>query len=660
MVIRENTTKQRQPEERSPGQPQPDEDVVSRVASEMADALEGKERPKEWHESRPGDPPAIGQRKETAGDPDTADPHEEALHAALRALQERCDSDPDSKRLPLPAGSDVDLLHTTNAMWRQVIAERARVGNEALFQRSGEPVSVARHRTSDGQVHEIRAHTQASMRGLSAEVVFWHGKQESRTLATGGNEPLKGEDLEQVTESINRTPGRGHGQVLYAPPKEKSGRTPGRPEYWHMRYPPPRLPQQSVTEMLMSPPGGALPPLDRVCDFPILVNGNGHRLVTDPGYCAEAAVYITEGAAVDLDSLPGPEEAIARLTGAEAGLFRGFPFDSEASVAHLYALLLAPVIGPVCGPKPAFLGDKAQPRTGASKLIRTAAILVTGREPVMLAAQSKGRESEESMEKNLMTTGLSGVPFVMMDNATGTLDSRTWNAYVTSRVWSCRLLGGNKTGYVNRRSLVDTVTANNLAFTPESAGRLCPIRLDAGVPEPERRHFDFNCETEAERNREFHLAGVLGLVKHWLDEGSPKGPAVDGWGGFEDWRDTTSGILAAAGIAGFGDDTAAPIVARVEDDGMAAFIQWWWDTHGEKLVLTSAMAVPAVLGTDDQEGILSLDGPPASAMKKLGWKIKRASGKRFRLEDGTVVAVTPAGMDTNKKKPRWALRPDDR
>lgn len=646
--------------ENAPKQPQPADDEIARTARKMADTLGGEEPQREWHESRPGDPPAIGQRKETAGDPDTADPHEEALHAALRELQARCDSHPDSQRLALPAGSDVDLLHTTNAMWGQVIAERTQTGNEALFHRNGEPVSVARHRTSDGQVHEIRAHTQATMRGLSAAVVFWHGKRESRTLAAGGNEPLKGEDLEQVVESVNRTPGRGHGRVLYSPPRAKATGSPGRPESWHIRYPPPRLPQQSVTEMLMSPPDGALPPLDRVCDFPILVNGGGYRLVTDAGYCAEAAVYITEGAAVDLDSLPGPEEAIARLTGPEAGLFRGFPFDSEASVAHLYALLLAPVIGPVCGAKPAFLGDKAQPRTGASKLIRTAAILVTGRDPVMLAAQSKGRESEESMEKNLMTTGLSGVPFVMMDNATGILDSRTWNAYATSTVWSGRLLGGNKTGYVHRRSLVDTVTANNLAFTVESAGRLCPIRLDAGVPEPETRRFDFDCEVEAAGNRGFYLAGVLSLVKQWLDADRPPGPEVRAWGGFERWRDTTSGILAAAGIAGFGDDTAAPMVARVEDDGMAAFIQWWWDTHREKPVLTSAMAVPAVLGTDDQEGILSLDGPPASAMKKLGWKIKGASGKRFRLEEGTVVAVTPAGRDAHKKKALWALRPDDR
>ena len=35
--------------------------------------------------------------------------------------QARCDAD--SRRRPLPAGSDVDLLHTTVAMWQRVISE---------------------------------------------------------------------------------------------------------------------------------------------------------------------------------------------------------------------------------------------------------------------------------------------------------------------------------------------------------------------------------------------------------------------------------------------------------------------------------------------------------------------------------------------------------
>ena len=70
------------------------------------------------------------------------------------------------------------------------------------------------------------------------------------------------------------------------------------------------------------------------------------------------------------------------------------------------------------------------------------------------------------------------------------------------------------------------------------------------------------------------------------------------------------------------------------------------------------MSVSAVLGTEEGEGILSLEGNPASARKRLGWKVKEVSGRRFRLEDGTAVVVEPAGMDSHKKMPLWALKQD--
>ena len=109
-------------------------------------------------------------------------------------------------------------------------------------------------------------------------------------------------------------------------------------------------------------------PLEAIIDKPVL-SREGRHLLIDRGY------HRAEGIFLDWDGtgeLPPVEECVKRLDElfgvyAEDPRARpGFPFDSPASRAHLYACLLAGVIGPAVPKKPFFLFDKATPRTGAT------------------------------------------------------------------------------------------------------------------------------------------------------------------------------------------------------------------------------------------------------------------------------------------------------
>ena len=162
---------------------------------------------------------------------------------------------------------------------------------------------------------------------------------------------------------------------------------------------------------------------------------------------------------------------------------------------------------------------------------------------------------------------------------------RSGNSYVTSKSWRARRLGLNDSADVDRTTVVDMLTGNNLLTTEESERRIVSIYLNAGMSQPWTRTFDFDPISRVSENRPYYLSAVAGLVQHWLAEGRPAGPRVTAWGGFERWSRLTSGILHSAGVSGFGESGGREASARVADDGTLDFVRSWWGAHGPDDVL---------------------------------------------------------------------------
>ena len=212
----------------------------------------------------------------------------------------------------------------------------------------------------------------------------------------------------------------------------------------------------------------------------------------------------------------------------------------------------------------------------------------------------------------------------------------------------------------SRRYITDILTANNLLLTSESAGRVCISRLDAGMEHPEERNFQWVPTDRAERERRHFVEAVVGLVHHWLESGGRPASGLEGWGGFEEWRDMTAGILMAAGVEGFGQAVGLEMRDRLDDGGEHHFVQWWWDVHAGRPVGVRELLTAASVGDDTTGDIGILTAVKGVTMRaratSLGSLVRSWQGRVYGLDDGVSVAVAAAGTSNNRALYRLARR----
>lgn len=582
-------------------------------------------------------------------------PHEAKLRWALLDYAQRAALLPGSQRVPLTALSNADFSEILPQAWQALGSFLTDSHQPVVYQRQGSPVFLQQERTADTSRMTIVRHTPDTIKRDTSKAIFWHGEQRSQLILEGGETPLAGRDLAPVISAVSETEPRPHACIVYVPPDASSRK--GRKERWEVQYPEPRFPNTTVTRSMSAalPEDLELSPLDAVIDIPVL-SRDGRCLLTQRGYYRGEGLFID---GQDWGECPPVYECVRRIdqlfgTYVENPLQRpGFPFDSQASRAHLFACLLARIIGPAVPLKPAFLFDKATPRTGASLMAATVALILTGDLPSFVSAPTDGRHSVSEMTKGLSAAASESNGVVLMDNATGLLNDPEWARYATSEVWqSRRLRTSDRNVRVSRRNLVDIITANNLMLTAESAGRVCISRLDAGMEDPTGRHFTFSPDNEARNHREYYVQAIAGLVLHWLGKGGRPQQSATGWAGYEQWRDITGGILEAAGIDGFGQSVGYSLQERIDDGGEKEFVRWWWKTHGSSVVGTREMSSPAVIGDDEtgESGILlSLNGANSRARRtSLGSMLRTMVGRVYHLESGQSVSVKTAGTSSNR------------
>ena len=615
--------------------------------------------------------PAVGPRHtsmrgvaEHTGDEDGSQqrvegcPHQTALDRSMTEYQERCARLPGSEKPLITSSSSTTLWETVSAAWRAMAEVLGAGPAPEIFQRDGVPVYLRGGDGVDGTRVMIQRHTVDSLRLDVSRAGYWYGQVVSEAIATGGTEPLSGEELGPVIEAVQQVGERPHGYIRYTPPVEGPGGILGR-ECWEAVYPAPHHPNLTVARSMAAslPRDLGIPVLEAVVKLPVL-SRDGRRLLTRRGYHRGDSVYV-DFDGIDPGDVPPVDECVRRIDGlfgtyAEDPQDRGgFPFDSPASRAHLYACLLAGVIGPAVSKKPAFLLDKASPRTGATLLAETVSIILTGALPSYARAGTRNAHSVDEMSKGLSAAVSTSRGVVVIDNATGTLDDPEWNRYVTSEVWEARRLGRNdQTVRVSRRYLVDIMTANNLQLTTESAGRVCISRLDAGMEHPEERQFLFVPTDWATAERRYFVEAVVGLVHHWLENGGEPASGLEGRGGFEEWRDVTAAILQAADVEAFGQGVGLEMQDRLDDGGEHHFVQWWWDAHAGSPVGVKELLTAESIGDDatGDTGILTAvkGANPRARATSLGSLVRGWQGKVYNLENGVTVTVTAAGTSNNR------------
>jgi hypothetical protein len=310
----------------------------------------------------------------------------------------------------------------------------------------------------------------------------------------------------------------------------------------------------------------------------------GGRIVSTPGYDKETGLLLlieSESVQPQIDMQPNNAAVQAAFTRLWHPV-KDFPFDGDVSRSCMLAAMLTAVVRPCFPTAPAFGFDAPTQGAGKTKLAQCAAALATGR----VESLSPPPCNDEETRKNIATALAKNRSTLLFDNIESQLKSPVLAALLTSRVWSDRLLGGNKEIEAANRMLI-LVTGNNLAPVGDIVRRLLTVRVDPLVEAGEvwKREFALDPLDYIVRNRRRLVSAALTLLCGYIAAGRPK-VATGRIASFEEWDDLvrqTVAWLAQEGIPGLCDPIARLTEAAAADPEamrLAALAQQWHGKYG--------------------------------------------------------------------------------
>lgn len=343
--------------------------------------------------------------------------------------------------------------------------------------------------------------------------------------------------------------------------------------------------------------------------------------------------------------------------------------NPPASLLSFLAFLLQTPVRSIIGrsPLPALLVTKPEAGSGATKLIESAQIAILG----TTSTRAAFPKEEDERRKQVFSALKSGTAFMLFDNVKGLVDSPVLATLLTSTTFTDRELGRSLERSIPNLASV-AITGNNPKFTDELVRRLSLCRLDAGVPNPDKRT-DFlheDLEGWVAENRGRILWALCTLVRHWVATGRVEATGTP-LQSYVPWYRTVGGILQAAGWEGFQSnrDDLKTYASADEDDPIQSLIQAWYDegykrsgmvahtayTGGDKGLAVFCDAHALTLPASKRK----LDGETCYDPTSLGHFLSKHGGRVFCVLDpdkpgGTVNVALIAGSKDNKGKP-WHL-----
>lgn len=342
------------------------------------------------------------------------------------------------------------------------------------------------------------------------------------------------------------------------------------------------LPPQHVVRDLLVTPTLPFPALRRVIHVPCVARDG--RLITTPGFDEPNGLLYDPPPGLTIPEIhqaptsTDMEQAIDLLL---RDLLVDFPFTSDGDRAAIVACILLPFVRDLIeGPTPLHLIEKPQPGTGATLLVNVIGA-IAGSDAVM---QITGASDNDEWRKRLTSALLAGPQILVIDNVHGMLDNDALASAITATLWRDRRLGENRIATAPV-SCTWIATGNNPRLSHEMARRAVRIRLDARTDQPwQRTGFKHaNLPAYVRDHRGEIVAALLTIVTAWQRAGRPRGP--ESLGMFEEWAAVLGGILNVAGLPGFLESqTSIYESADVETGAWRAFVERWWDAHGEDVV----------------------------------------------------------------------------
>jgi hypothetical protein len=292
-----------------------------------------------------------------------------------------------------------------------------------------------------------------------------------------------------------------------------------------------------------------LPVLRRIVSSPVLRSDG--TVIQNAGYDENSGLYL------DLvDEFPLIKESpnSADVQTAVDMLFDvvvDFPFRDAASKSAWLASLFTPLAREAyrgCT-GPLFLFDANVRGSGKSLLGDINGLVVTGREATRLASPKDDDEARKRI--TALVTGSDQI--VLIDNIAGRFGSAALDAALTGITWQDRKLGHSELIEAPLR-MAWYGSGNNVILAADTARRVCHIRLESPLENPEDRDgFKYpDIRRHVRRNRPALLAAALTVLRGFIAAGRPD-QKLKPWGSFEGWSDLVRGAIVWAGLADPGE-----------------------------------------------------------------------------------------------------------
>jgi hypothetical protein len=310
-----------------------------------------------------------------------------------------------------------------------------------------------------------------------------------------------------------------------------------------------RIPRWCYEAILVRGVWAGIRPIRGIVTSPVL-RADGSILET-PGYDPTSGLFVelTEEfpSIVSEPSIDDVHNAVSLLL----DLVSDFPFASLPNKSAWLGSLLTPLAREAYhGPTgPLFLFDANTRGSGKSLLCDINSLIVSGREATRFTAPRDDEEARKRITALVNDTDR----IVLIDNIAGRFGCAALDAALTGAVWKDRRLGHTELIESPLR-MTWYASGNNVILAADTARRVCHVRLESPLENPEDRagfqHVDI--KKHVRRNRPALLTAALTILRGYIVAGRPD-QKLKPWGSFEGWSDLVRGAIVWAGLADPGE-----------------------------------------------------------------------------------------------------------
>lgn len=336
-----------------------------------------------------------------------------------------------------------------------------------------------------------------------------------------------------------------------------------------------------------------LPELRVVIAAPIMLP-NG-RILEDEGYDHDSKLCLVYEDPEQKCSVPR-EPTIGEVRRAVVELwypFKDFPFVGTSDIGVMLAALLTAVLRPVLDTAPGFLFDAPTAGSGKTKLASCIAILAGMEQPALMPPV----KNEEELRKRLLAVLREGAPAMVFDNVVDGIDSPALASFMTSRVWTDRLLGQSENVSLPNTTLI-MATGNNISVLGDLCRRFLKCRIDPKMETPYRRAFDLEPERYVRENRLPLVVAALTILRG--AQVHCAGYSLDRTASYEDWSDTVrrAVIFVRNLVALPVEDPIQTVEAAYEEDPdktkLRGLVTIWYERFEDQPVTVSELCSAAI------------------------------------------------------------------